>query len=124
MFSIICSVSEEEVKNTEKGLKAHLFDMKSKINLLGLEAWYDYFIAKSRYAAPSFFKPSIAEVLECIPERLKDRSIAFEINPHGKSAWHCSQDGYHTFLVRVFEDQEKANKREYERLRSKYNDDK
>ena len=46
MFLAICPISEEEVKNTEKGLKAHLFDMKSRVKLPFLEAWQDYFSTK------------------------------------------------------------------------------
>ncbi|MEE9215735.1 MAG: hypothetical protein V3U54_13350 [Thermodesulfobacteriota bacterium] len=70
---------------------------------------YDYFIGKSHYGAPSLFKPSIGEVLENMPEHLKVESIAFEIDPHDKSVWNCSIDGYHTFLVRVFKDRSKIN---------------
>ncbi len=76
---------------------------------------YEYFIAQSRYGAPSFFKPSIGEVLNCLPDHLVEKTIAFEINPYDKSVWHCSIDGYHTFLVRVFQDRAK---REEERYRS------
>ncbi len=46
MFLAICPVSEEEVKNTKKGLKAHLFDMKLRVRLPFLEAWYAYFSNK------------------------------------------------------------------------------
>lgn len=74
---------------------------------------FDYFIAKSYYGAPSLFKPSIAEVLQCIPKRLLKNIIAFEINPHKKSTWHCAVEPTHTFLVRAFRDREIAEEEFY-----------
>ncbi len=46
MFLAICPISEEEVKNTEKGLKAHLFDMKLREDLPFLKEWHAYFSKK------------------------------------------------------------------------------
>ena len=80
---------------------------------------YDYFIAKSRYGAPSVFKPAIGEVLQCIPERFLEKTIAFEIDPHDKSVWNCSVDSVHTFLVRVFQDRKQAEDDIHNQLQEK-----
>ena len=79
-----------------------------------------YFMAKSKYGAPSFFKPSIAEVLEYLPQYSLEKTIAFEINPYTKSVWHCAVDGYHTFLVRAFQDKAQADYALFKELREKH----
>lgn len=42
----LSSITEEEVKNSNKGLKAHLFEMEARVKLPFLEACHDYFSRK------------------------------------------------------------------------------
>lgn len=48
-----------------------------------------------RFGAPSFFKPSVAEVLSQIPAELIDDVDGFVIEAENMSSYNCLPDGYH-----------------------------
>lgn len=56
------------------------------------------------YGAPSFFKPSIAEVLSMIPQHLLGKVIAFEtISPDDLSGqWSAVAEGYHVAVTHLY----------------------
>jgi hypothetical protein len=64
--------------------------------------YYGYFVGRSRFGAPSLFKPSINEVLNSMPIRDREKVVAFEVDPQEKSVWNTSSEGYHYFLVKTF----------------------
>ena len=60
------------------------------------------------YGAPSFFKPSIAEVLAQIPQEDIGRVVAFEtltskIDSTSLDIKNCLPDGYHWTTTRLYE---------------------
>jgi hypothetical protein len=56
------------------------------------------------YGAPSFFKPSIAEVLSMIPQHLLGKITAFEtISPDSpEGQWPALKEGYHVAVTHLY----------------------
>jgi len=84
VFSRLYSITEEDVKNTEKGLKAHLFDMQARVKLPFLEVRHDYFsttgglvsfIQRKRHKlAINYYKSNLKDLKEsAVVNLIKDR---------------------------------------------------
>lgn len=87
-------------------LSHRIFDSKVDISTLGILA--DIKMLHS-YTVPTYFKPSVGEIIRQIPEELRKATVAFEViySPYGQPDFDIFKDefdeGYHVSIVRLYQ---------------------
>lgn len=72
----------------------------------GLER-LDDIVTYHTFGAPILFKPSIAEVLAQIPEKYKEKAVAFEVRTNDMGPWNVisnEEGSYHVTVTRLYQE--------------------